>query len=93
VASTWHHFGGKFNWYEPKNGAQIRAHGLENPDVSEGPRLSLPFFSLFFIVFIVFKVFFSLVFEVEIVQEWKTLHGWRKTLLSVHPHSIFEHMI
>jgi hypothetical protein len=37
------------------------------------------FFSLFF------KVIFSFVLEVEIVQEWKTFHGWRRTFLSAHP--------
>jgi hypothetical protein len=34
VAFTWHHFGGKFNWSGPKIGAQRKAHGLENQDVS-----------------------------------------------------------
>jgi len=38
--------------------------------------------------FIVFQGFFSLVLDVEIVQEWKTFHGWRKTLLSAHPLTI-----
>ncbi len=35
---TWHHFGGKINWFRPKEGrkkktqAQKRAHDLENQD-------------------------------------------------------------
>ncbi len=43
---TWHHFGEKFNYSEPKNETKIKACGLENQDVRQGPRL---FFSLFFL--------------------------------------------
>jgi len=33
--TTWHHFGGKFNWFTPKkNGIKREAHVLENQDVS-----------------------------------------------------------
>ncbi len=67
------------SWSRPKSGAQRRVHGLENQDVSKGSKLFLPLF---------FKVFFSLVLDVEIVQKWKTFHGWRKTLLSAHPPAI-----
>jgi hypothetical protein len=31
---TWHHFGEKMNWFRPQKRAQMRAHGLENQDVS-----------------------------------------------------------
>jgi hypothetical protein len=32
----------------------------------------------------------DIVLEVEIVQEWKTFHGWKKkTLLSAHPRYCF----
>ncbi len=31
------------------------------------------------------RFFFPLVLEVEIVQEWKTFHGWRRTLWNAHP--------
>jgi hypothetical protein len=31
---TWHHFGGKDNWFRLKNRAQRRVKGLENQDAS-----------------------------------------------------------
>ena len=30
MSPTWHHFGGKHQWFEPRSEAQRRAHVLDN---------------------------------------------------------------
>jgi hypothetical protein len=76
VASTWHHFGKKFNWSKPKNEVKKRVHGLENEDIFkvQGYFFNCLFFFFFFLILIFFYI----------LQEWTTFCEL-KTLLTHTP--------